>query len=130
MAKKKKLNTSKPRGKNQLNIKVTGKDPEKVADKIVDSDIDKDLNYFIRKNKPIKGKGYKPPKAVVIVKTVELEDGTTKTFSDISEPDFVVNKENIKNRIKSSVGKSFADFADFYNEEPERIKSIGIKFIY
>lgn len=128
--KKKILKTLAKRGSNKIDIKITGKDPEKTAQRLIDGLPTHKIYYQISKNKPVKGKGYKEPRAVVIISTVKTESGETKTFSEISEPDFIVNTRNVKAFAKSKIEGSFSFFEEFYNEEPAKITGISIKFLY
>ncbi len=137
MAKRKKksvrpLKTKTKRGSNKINfISSTGKDLEKLSKRITDApNLTKKLYYYISKNKPVKGAGYKPPKAVVIIKTVTTREGVKKTFSEVSEPDFVVNTTNVKKLLKKQINSANDDFAEFYGDEPERVSNISLKFIY
>lgn len=147
MAKKKKAKKTAPkktvikRGFRQVEtkrgsnaIRFTGttenlKDPDNIPDKTLD--------YHIKKNRPVKGAGFKAPRAVVlIVKIRRTDGGPMKPLSLITPPDFVVNKANVKKFIKDNLEdlKSNIEekFQGRYEDtlDAERVNDYSLKFIY
>lgn len=119
------------RGKNTIKISGTGQ-PENLAKRIDKTNLNKQLDYLVKKNKPVKGKGYKEPKAIVVITKVKTDDGTTKTFSEISEPDFVVNKDSAKKFLTSKTNAVGSIFDEIYGIDSENLKvlEVQLKFIY
>lgn len=123
------IKTTSRRGSNIIKLHASG-NPDSVAKRVSDKSLNSKLEYRIRKNKPVKGAGYKPPKAVVVIYEVKTQDGATKVFSEISDPDFVVNLPNTKAFIEEKTKNANNNFEDFYGEDFDRIKSVSVKFIY
>lgn len=130
---KRTVNTSILKGKNILAIKAGGK-PENVAKKLQGLTDGKQFKYLLNKNKPVKGKPAKEPKAVVLIYTVTTDEGVKKTFSKLSPNDFIVNAENVQQFIESSTANIADEFDELYGgtgeTENTKVNSVSVKFIY
>jgi len=100
------------------------------------------LNEGLQRNKPIKGKGSKEPRAVVI--TIETSFRGKKHYSrKISDFDFIVRKENVKKLILDRMVEYQDNWLergeeseDYFSTEsgksfaPKNITGVMIEFIY
>lgn len=105
-----------------------GGNPETLADRVLNNPVvDKRLKYQITKTG-------KEPKAMVVIVKVKSPEGTTKTFSVISQPDFIVNLKNARGFYKATVSDAQSIFEEFYggDGDPDGFKVLesSIKFIY
>ena len=128
-SKKTNLKTTKIRGKNTFSINARDK-AENLSDRIAKDGVKKELTYYLNKNKPIKNRKAKEPKAIVIITKVKTQEGTTKTFSKISDPDFRVTPDSALEFIKKGTEGAGDLFEDFYGEEIDSILNVSVKFIY
>lgn len=132
---KRAVNTSILKGKNILAIKAGGK-PENVAKKLQGLTDGKQFKYLLNKNKPVKGKPAKEPKAIVLIVTYVDGDGQTKTFSQITPSDFIVNAENVSDYINetmdelNSVVENLGATGSGSSSGVDKVKKTAIKFIY
>jgi hypothetical protein len=133
------------RGQNTIGFKLHGKTIESKIASFNATNADKHLTYFQTKDKPIKNKGYKPPKGVIIIVKGKPDQGE---LAFISPPDFVVNNTNVKAftngvlekavkdiYVSSDRGKFIGKKKKKYDAsgepiDPTDIKEVVIRYIY
>lgn len=128
-------------GARSINKKMDAFDESKEVDKILNKGL------FSSKAYQGKGKGYKPPRGIVVViegKRTDPETGKKiKTVSaDVSPTTLFIDRKSAKAYIKGVVEKKQGDYADWKSENegeptdsgenfnPDSISKIDIKFIY
>lgn len=105
--------------------------------------INKAIDYYIRKNRPVKGAGYKAPRAVVVIITSPVGN---KTKAVVSPLEFVVSRINVKAFVVGILEQMVSDFelwielmgaideegldGSSENFDPNSITTITLKFIY
>lgn len=123
------IKTTSRRGSNIIKLHASGT-PDNLAKRLKGSNLQSKIGYRVRKNKPLKGAGYKAPKAVVLIYEVKTEEGETKVFSEISEPDFVVNTQSTLEYLIEKTDSANEFFEDQYGGTIDKVKSVSVKFIY